>query len=410
MVSGLFEYQPGSARLVVSANRGVLTPDVALAARLWPLIARGTPFSGLLEEALLDGLAHLPDLILFEFDAHALRVVVRGKLAVRVQSADGGTAECDGQLVRTWNEQVFARPVLVTAGEPTGTGLPLGSGSVLAAGFRWAAEGTTTGVRSSEENEVRTPIVAEAASRRLVPAVDHIAPVAPTAVAVPDPVASSTSSPGAPPMTRSELPDTRIEPIDDSFEHLFESTVMRSVEDAAVRAPEEELSVVAVASTVEPSTSAPQIQAIPGRAGDHDGSTIMAGQLAALCDSTGDPIPPPGATVRAPTLRLSSGQSVVLDRSVVIGRRPQVDRVSGSEIPHLVTVPSPQQDISRSHVAIRPGGAGWVAVDLGSTNGSVIRRAGGATAALANGAVLDLQPGDTIDLGDGVTAVLLAPS
>lgn len=375
---GLVHYQPGSARLAVSAGRGVLTPDITLAARLWPLIARGVPLSGLLEEALRGGLAPLPDLILFELDGHALRVVVRGALDVRVQVAGGGIGGCSGHLVRTWNEQVFEHPILATAGEATDTGLPLDSGIVLASGFRWAAPGTTVVDQPSQDGEIKTAIASAVVT---------------------------TSKPAG----RSELPDTRIEPIDDSFQHLFESTVMRSIEDAAVRAPDEEVLIIGV----------PPAQVAPDRPGDHDGRTVMAGELAVLLASTGDPVPAStgdpalastGTQVRPPILQLSTGQRVEMDRSVVIGRRPQVDRVSGIDIPHLVTVPSPQQDISRSHLAIRPGAMGWVAVDLGSTNGSVIRRAGGESAVLANGALLDLQPGDTIDLGDGVTAVLLAPS
>ena len=137
----------------------------------------------------------------------------------------------------------------------------------------------------------------------------------------------------------------------------------------------------------------------------------MAGQLASVLASTGDPQAQPGSAPAAPlSLLLSTGQTISLDRGVVIGRRPQVDRVSGSQLPHLVTVPSPQQDISRSHVAIRPTAGGCVAVDLGSTNGSVIRRATGEAVDLRNSAAIDVQPGDVIDLGDGVTAELRGPA
>jgi hypothetical protein len=195
---------------------------------------------------------------------------------------------------------------------------------------------------------------------------------------------------------------------------------MRSVEDAAVRAPEDDESFIsAVPAAVVPageefrraqtSGSDTQLeQPAAARPGDHDGSTIMAGQLASVLASTGDP--PGHAPAPALSLLLSTGQTISLDRGVVIGRRPQVDRVSGTAIPHLITVPSPQQDISRSHVAIRPTAAGCVAVDLSSTNGSVIRRTSGEAVDLRNGASADVRPGDVIDLGDGITAELRGPS
>ncbi|QNK83094.1 FHA domain-containing protein [Nakamurella sp. PAMC28650] len=464
LVTGSYEYQPGSAHLAVSSRCGVLTSDGVLAARLWPLVVRGTALSGLLEEALRDGLAQLPDLVMFELDAGALRVIVRGKITVRVRSVAGDGAEFDGQSVRTWNEQVFEHPLSLGAGEEVGSALPLHSGAVLAAGFRWTADGTTADATPSEHGgDKRTNALSVGGVSKHATAVpgptsvNDPSPADPSPAdpspAHPSPVASAQTPVPESPSTRSGLPDTRMEPIDDSFEHLFESTVMRSVEDAAVRTPPEELLMLPAAPATTSGTPAGAVEkaaaafdpasagsdpvsAVPdlqNRPGDHDGSTIMAGELAVLRGSTGDPIPVTSTTPTTGTpttgtpttsarqgapapadrwllLQFSTGQSVEVDRSVVIGRRPQVDRVSGTDIPHLVTVPSPQQDISRSHVAVRPTATGCVAVDLGSTNGSVIRRAAGGSAVLAQGGILDLQPGDTIDLGDGVTATLRAPS
>ncbi len=95
------------------------------------------------------------------------------------------------------------------------------------------------------------------------------------------------------------------------------------------------------------------------------------------CRICGQPIPP-GDPVAAPQpllgrLRLSTGELVDLDRRVIIGRAPSVSRVSSSELPRLVTVPSPQQDISRSHVEVRIEDWHVVVADLHSTNGTVLR-------------------------------------
>ena len=57
-------------------------------------------------------------------------------------------------------------------------------------------------------------------------------------------------------------------------------------------------------------------------------------------------------------------------------------------------------------MAIRPTAGGCVAVDLASTNGSVVRRSSGEAIELRDSASIDLQPGDVIDLGDGITAQL----
>jgi hypothetical protein len=427
-----YRYQPGSSHLAVGSSGGVLTPDAALALRLWPLIDRGAPLPALVEEALRDGLTQLPDLLLFELDARSARVIVRGKTALRVTLVDGSTTQVDGDAVRTWNEQVLTRPVVVSAGPQADKGLPIVRGVVLADGFQWSVADI------AERSAVPRPDPAgpvsaskhQATAGSISPR-DLAAALLPSETAAPEFI----SAPKEPHPT--SLPDTRIEPIDDSFEHLFESTVMRSVEDAAVRAADESVPRGGIPAALPdvgpdmltPNPAGPELPASfpntpsPGTEGrfpalaqaalptqgDHDGSTIMAGQLAAVLASTGEP--PSGVTPqRRPTLVLSTGQSVEVDRGVVIGRRPQIDRVAGSEIPYLVTVPSPQQDISRSHVAVRPSGDGFLAVDLGSTNGSIIRRASGTAQMLRDGAMSDLQFGDVLDLGDGVTAVLRAPS
>ncbi|WP_104126299.1 hypothetical protein [Cryobacterium sp. Y57] len=93
---------------------------------------------------------------------------------------------------------------------------------------------------------------------------------------------------------------------------------------------------------------------------DHDGETLSLEQLRALG------LAAPAASVLAgvpawagvPALRygrllVSGGTEVVLDRSAVIGRKPSAARFTADRMPHLVTVPSPQQDISRSHLEVR---------------------------------------------------------
>ncbi|WP_019182308.1 FHA domain-containing protein [Microbacterium yannicii] len=169
--------------------------------------------------------------------------------------------------------------------------------------------------------------------------------------------------------------------------------------------------------------------AAPEIAGDHDGETISLAQARALRGGTdpstgpsstrpagpgtASPITSPLAPPRPPApgrVRLSTGQVVTLDRTIVIGRRPRSTRVSGTDLPHLVAVDSPQQDISRSHVELRAEGESIVATDLRTTNGTTLLRAGSEPMRLHPGEGTVVVPGDVLDLGDGITVAIEAVS
>ncbi len=106
-------------------------------------------------------------------------------------------------------------------------------------------------------------------------------------------------------------------------------------------------------------------------------------------------------------LTFSSGEVVEVDRAVIVGRAPEARRFTSTEQPRLITVPSPNQEISSTHLEIRPGvGADHgsaVVTDLGSTNGTVLQQPGLAPEDLQPGIAVQLIPGAIIDLGDGVT-------
>jgi hypothetical protein len=155
-----------------------------------------------------------------------------------------------------------------------------------------------------------------------------------------------------------------------------------------------------------PAAPVPPVAPFPAQ-GDHDGATISAAELRAMRQQqpAGDDVPTavipvaPGATGR---IRVSTGQVVALDRTVIIGRRPRSTRASGADLPHLIAVESPQQDISRSHLEIRPEGDTVVVIDLHTTNGSTLLRPGADPIRLHPGEQTLVLSGDVVDLGDGV--------
>lgn len=116
-------------------------------------------------------------------------------------------------------------------------------------------------------------------------------------------------------------------------------------------------------------------------------------------DAASVPRPPLGR------LRLPSGETVVLDRNVILGRQPSVSRVSGGDMPHLVQVDSPKRDISRSHAEVRLEGWNVVLCDLNSSNGTVLLRDGQSPRRLGQAETALVLSGDVAELGDQVYIV-----
>jgi len=165
---------------------------------------------------------------------------------------------------------------------------------------------------------------------------------------------------------------------------------------------------------VPPAPPAPP--AAPGAdIGDHDGATISLAEARRLRAATSAPDAPtevmptlPGDAT-GPTsarIRLSTGQVVELDRTVIIGRKPRSTRASGSTMPHLIAVDSPESDISRNHLEVRPEGDSVVVIDLHTTNGSTLLRPGSDPVRLHPGEQTLVLGGDVIDVGDGVTVTI----
>ncbi|QIX25732.1 FHA domain-containing protein [Nocardioides sp. JQ2195] len=145
---------------------------------------------------------------------------------------------------------------------------------------------------------------------------------------------------------------------------------------------------------------------------DHDGHTqagnFNSGEFAR--QHPGIPGQPQAPSVTAqPVAKLvfSNGETVDVDRAVLVGRAPEARRFTSTDQPRLVTVTSPNQEISSTHLEVRPGSGvdhgSAIVTDMGSTNGTVLTQPGFAPEDLQPGIAVQLLPGSVIDLGDGVT-------
>ncbi|RAM36647.1 hypothetical protein [Arthrobacter globiformis] len=124
------------------------------------------------------------------------------------------------------------------------------------------------------------------------------------------------------------------------------------------------------------------------------------------CFTCGRQLPDVAVQVPRPRLgrlRLSTGELIELDESIVIGRQPSVSRVQGGTMPRLVQVASPGGDISRSHVEVRLEGWHVMLCDLKATNGTVLVREGQPPRRLAQNEMAIILDGDIAELGDDVS-------
>jgi hypothetical protein len=93
---------------------------------------------------------------------------------------------------------------------------------------------------------------------------------------------------------------------------------------------------------------------------------------------------------------------------MVIGRAPRVDGVSGDAVPTMVTVPSADGDVSRSHLRIAVEGWHVMVIDLDATNGTVVQEPNGESRRLHPGEETMIVPGSRVVLADLVGFVFEA--
>jgi hypothetical protein len=108
-------------------------------------------------------------------------------------------------------------------------------------------------------------------------------------------------------------------------------------------------------------------------------------------------------------LRFLGGSTVSLDRPQLIGRKPTVDRdhlgPTGPELAGLVTIPDPEQALSRVHAAVTFEGWEVLVTDRGSKNGTQVVVPGEAPVLLRANEPMIIVPGTRLYFADVAEAV-----
>ncbi len=346
-------------------------------AELWDLADSGADADAVLDALLAGGLSSLDHFVLVAHSEDTTRLLVRGDPTAAVSTASGDevVAAAPGT---TWSEQVL-------------TGV---------AGIRvtLAGDGPVEHVLTAGLSRVS---VVEFATRSA-----PVAPAAPSAPAAPadEPVLSAVPEPAP-------APDSG--PVDEP-----EPTVVPEPEPEPDPAPGPGSGSAEPRSFGEPEgdpTPTGETPAVEDDWSDRDGQTMAS---VPQPDFERPPIPgqeiaPDVVSHPVASLVFSTGDVVSVDRTVLVGRAPEARRFASHDQPHVVTVASPQQEISSTHLEIRPGAGAdhgsAIATDLGSTNGTVLAQPGLDPEELTPGIAVSLIPGAVLDLGDGVTIQVTNP-
>lgn len=388
--------------------------DAAALRRFAPAVAAG--FAETLEALAADGFARTPSFGLVEGGPGRAMIAVRGPVAAAVQTLSGERS-IDADGVSTWLEQqvteATAVALTVTGVDAVLPSLPLVNGIVWAASVRWAAGAEApAAVAPAPAREPRTapitaPVAVEETAVQEAPAAAASSPAADPAPQEPaDAVAGETRIPDTTVVAEATIADAA-----DStgYDHLFGATMVRSVEDAAVRPAAEDEPAARIDLPHFITDSSPARAS--AEAGDHDGLTIMSGSLSGLGvhrssqAAQGDEQSAAVATVAPPRfyVDLADGRREYLEPPIVVGRAPVASTTARGPAPRPVTVDSAERDISRSHTTIAVEGDTVVVTDLHSRNGTMIVLPGKQPQKLRSGEPTAVIAGTVVDLGSGVT-------
>ncbi|MCL3863205.1 FHA domain-containing protein [Actinotalea sp. K2] len=395
-------YAPGDWYAVITDGRVALLPPttpVAVVHEVWASLREGAGLTEQLQLLLRQGLAGLPPFALVSVEGGQVHAVVRGDVEVEVGTSEG-VRLVSGPLVSTWSEEIVAHAQTVVvrtpgAGDAASVGeLPVLSGVVRAAGVGVEMR---AGTRAAPQPARQEPVGRATAGGEVAEPPPVVAPADDGLDDLEHTLMQPPAAPATAPVTPTQRPHTQ-----------------PTGPPAAPASP----SAQPVGTTGHP-VPEPLDAELTGLlpplvpvGEDHDGMTVLSSDVVALRrqlpDWAGDAVPGPLAVPAPRTpppakLLLSSGLVVALNRPVLLGRAPQVSRVANRELPRLVTVASPNQDISRTHAEVRMDGEDVLVTDLRSTNGVLVLRPGKGAQRLHPGEPTVVEPHVIVDLGEGVT-------
>jgi hypothetical protein len=390
------------SRVALVAGPGV---DSDFLARVRKLVHSGDPF-GALVGALTDaGLDNVPSLACAVTERGGVRLIVRGAGKALVKLADGRSEVATARRVSTWTEHVAKQVEEVVLVAPNAQGAQTSLVLFL--------DPSSQRRRSVSRSRLVAETAAPALPAEPLPSAEQpSAPVQPLVVGFdPPPLAAPLPTFGQDP---AGADDDWID-----FDHLLGQTQYRGVEAAAVRPPVDEVPSFDDGDTpfdqdLDGRTTVRPVSRPTAEPEDHDGNTVSLSELRALTMVNGAATPAtfgsmtPAALPVLGRLRFDDGQVVDVDGLVVLGRQPSLrgESVVAGSTPRLITLPDPEQALSRSHAEVRVDGAGVVVVDLGSTNGTVVLSPDGTQVELAAGVPYPLNQGTRVVLAGLVSFAL----
>lgn len=379
--------------------------------RLWSSLDGGA--QGILDGLTSAGLFATPPFVLLTWDTAAGpgftgRAILRGDVSLLL-TGENGDAELSGLGVSTWREQPFSGMTEITmecgeCGERGGPrsslpALPLSSGVVRVRRISLSSLPASTAApvpvaESIAEETITDQTVTDQTLTDQTITDQTLTDQTLTDQTITDQTVAIVRSGGVRPAP-APAPTPAADAVEPAavqgYDHLFGATMMRGVEQAAVRPADDDDD--AGADAVDPAR--------------HDGLTVMSGDIRTLRDSRRRARPAPEADAAAAQpalyLLLPNGVREPLGQPIVVGRAPGVNKVSGGQIPRLVSLGGADQDISRNHVRITVEGDTVVVTDLHSRNGTVIVLPGKPPQKLRGGESTSVIVGTVVDLGGGVT-------
>lgn len=357
---------------------------------LWEEVVASSSITDLAARLAHFKIDDLPSLAAFFWTDDGMRSLIRGDISV-IDLATGKVV-ADGEGIQTWSEVGLAgvdhiRVDLPFEGDATLLELPLVVGAVRASSVTLDASELAQVSSPQAEPELEAATPAERTAELSASEIAALANAETELMAPPFPVESGADpQAGAPQQLEAAVVPQLKSP---------DALVARAMEPNSEDSP----------ADIDPQDSA--ILAVFCANGH------VSPPSATSCRVCGGPVGTQGPQFVAypvlAVLRASDGSSAELDRPVLIGRAPSTDR-SDNRAPRLMTVPSPNHDISRTHLEVAPDGWQIVATDLNSTNGTILIRPGGVDRQqLAAGEPVPVQVGSVVELGDGVSVLIDFP-